>query len=77
MVGQSARIHGLLFTDDLFSFVQGGLDVAFTVESAVDSGTHGSNKNLKEQEPTMNTPRKSTEEKANERQTTPHPRNQA
>lgn len=56
MVGQSARIHGLPFTDDLFSFVQGGLDVAFTVESAVDSGTHGSNKNLKEQEPTMNTP---------------------
>ncbi|WP_182424901.1 hypothetical protein [Bifidobacterium pseudocatenulatum] len=51
--------------------------MAFTVESAVDSGTHGSNKNLKEQEPTMNIPRKSTEEKADERQTTPQPRNQA
>lgn len=77
-IGQSARIRGLPFAEGLFSFARGaGLDVAFTVESAVDSGTHGSNKNLKEQEPTMNIPRKSTEEKADERQTTPHPRNQA
>ncbi|MDH7889150.1 hypothetical protein [Bifidobacterium catenulatum] len=78
MVGQPARIRGLPFAENLFSFARGaGLDVAFTVESAVNSGTHGSDKNLKEQEPTMNISRKSTEEKADERQTTPHPRNQA